>query len=225
MHMITRDYLETHYSNILLPNKNAILSGGVIDGNLINAAADNRWSLVLLLRISPDISDRIEETIEELKVIEPNQYYYPKQDFHITVMDILKGELNRSIPENIDSYRKCIEDCVSKISPFSIEFDGLTASNGAVMVKGFYDEELQCFREQLRKSFRESNLELQERYETISSHITIARFMNKLENPKELLSYVEKEHYFGKMKVDSIEFAFHNWYDTRKKVLGEFTLS
>ena len=215
--MINREFLNKHYSDILLSNMDRILSGGTIDDGLINAAEDKRMSLVLLIRISSDISLRIEDTIRELKKIEPDMYYYPPADFHITVMDILKGELNRNLPDNLDSYAECIKECLNQTAPFNIEFDGLTASDGAVMVRGYYDEGLAGLRKLLRETFRNNNLELQERYETVSSHITIARVKEKLSNPKGLLSYIDAEHYYGVMKVESMELCFHNWYDTVRR--------
>ena len=61
-----------------------------------------------LIRIAPEISDKIEKFISELKNIEPNLYYYPKTDFHITIIDILKGMENRKIPNNLNEYIDCI---------------------------------------------------------------------------------------------------------------------
>ena len=222
--MIDRDFLDRHYLNILIPNRDKILAGGTVDERLVDAVNDNRMSLVLLIRISPSVSENIVKSIEELKGIEPSMYYYPPEDFHITVMDILKGELYRKIPENLDSYAKAIKECSRQISPFTIEFDGLTASDGAVMVKGYYDNQLQIFRQMLRDSFKKNNLELQERYETVSSHISIARVKEKLSNPEGLLDYVSASHYFGKMQVENIELSFHNWYDTKKNLLENIKL-
>ena len=218
--MINKEFLQTHYNNILLKNKEKINQGGVIDALLSNAINDKRMSMVLLIRISPEICNNIQNTIYKLKELEPDSmYYYPPSDFHITVIDLLKGELERKIPDNINDYINCIKECAKEIKPFEIEFDGLTASDNAVLVKGFYDNELQKFRELLRENLSKNNLKLEERYKTISSHITIGRLKNKLNDPEKFISFVEKKNYFGKMKVDSIELCYHNWYDTQKQAL------
>ena len=178
--MINKEFLQTHYNNILLKNKEKINQGGVKDDLLSNAQNDKRMSMVLLIRINPDISNNIQNAINKLKELEPDSiYYYPPSDFHITVIDLLKGELDRKIPDNINDYINCINECAKEIKPFEIEFDGLTASDNAVLVKGFYDNELQKFRELLRENLIKNNLKLEERYKTISSHITIARLKNK----------------------------------------------
>ena len=220
--MINKEFLQTHYNNILLKNKEKINQGGVKDDLLSNAPNDKRMSMVLLIRINPDISNNIQNAINKLKELEPDSmYYYPPSDFHITVIDLLKGELDRKIPDNINDYINCINECAKEIKPFEIEFDGLTASDNAVLVKGFYDNELQKFRELLRENLIKNNLKLEERYKTISSHITIARFKEKLKNPDKFISFIENENknYFGKMKVNYFELCFHNWYDTKKQTI------
>ena len=223
--MITKEKLKEHYNNIFIKNKEKIKQGGVKDNFLSNVQNDNRMSLVLLIRISPNISKNIEKCINDLKEIEPdNIYFYPSSDFHITVIDILKGEEGRKIPENINEYINCINECIKQIKPFEIEFDGLTASDNAILVKGFYDNELQIFRELLRENIIKNNLKFEEGYKTISSHITIARNKDKLKNPEKIISFIENEYYLGKMKVNSMELSFHNWYDTKKQVISVINL-
>ena len=220
-----RSFLDNHYNSILTANRGKILAGGASDAFLEKALTDNRMSLVVLIRIPLDAAEKINSCINELKGIEPNLYYYPAQDFHITVMDVLKGEEGRSIPPNITEYIHCIEECSEDISPFRIEFDGLTASDNAIMVRGYYDEQLMVFRQKLRDMLKQRGLSLEERYKTISSHVTIARLLSKYQNPEKLLDYIEKPRSFGNMTVSNMEISFHNWYDTRKEVLSTIELS
>lgn len=220
-----RSFLDNHYNSILTANRGKILAGGASDAFLEKALTDNRMSLVVLIRIPLDAAEKINSCINELKGIEPNLYYYPAQDFHITVMDVLKGEEGRSIPPNITEYIHCIEECSKDISPFKIEFDGLTASDNAIMVRGYYDDQLMVFRQKLRDMLKQRGLSLEERYKTISSHVTIARLLSKYQNPEKLLDYIEKPRSFGNMTVSNMEISFHNWYDTRKEVLSTIELS
>ena len=223
--MITREFLKEHYNNIFIKNKETIIKGGEKDTFLEDAENDNRMSLCVLIRISPDISNNIEKCINKIKEIESNNlYYYPISDFHITVIDILKGEIGRNIPQNINDYINCINEVVKQIKPFNIEFDGITASNNAILVKGFYDNELQKFRENLRENLKKKNLKLEERFKTISSHITIARVKNEFKYPDKLISFINEQNYFGKMEIKSMELTFHNWYDTKKQIITKFNL-
>ena len=215
-----RSFLDNHYNSFLAANREKILAGGIGDALLEKALTDSRMSLVVLIRISPDVAEKIISCIDDLKRIEPNLYCYPAKDFHITVMDVLRGEEGREIPPNINEYIRCIEECSKDISPFKIKFDGLAASDNAVLVRGYYDDQLMVFRQKLRDMLWQRGLSLEERYKTISSHITIARLHSKFQNPEKLLDYIEKPRSFGTMTVSNMEISFHNWYDTRKEVLS-----
>ena len=219
-----RSFLDNHYDSILTANREKILAGGVGDVLLKRALTDSRMSLVVLIRIPLNVAEKINSCIDDLKGIEPNLYYYPVKDFHITVMDVLKGEEGRRIPQNITEYIRCIEECSKEISPFKIRFDGLTASDNAILVRGYYDDQLMVFRQKLRDMLKQRGLSLEERYKTISSHATIARLHSKYQNPERLLDYIEKPRSFGTMTVSSMEISFHNWYDTRKEVLSAIEL-
>ncbi len=219
-----RMFLDDHYDSILAKNKETIIAGGNGDAFLKKALTDSRMSLVVLIRIPSGIVKEINGCIEELKGIEPDLYYYPADDLHITVMDLLGGREGRKIPSNIAEYIHCAEECCEGISPFKIRFHGLTASDNAIMVRGFYDDPLMVFRQKLRDTLGQRGLPLEERYKTISSHITIARLHSKYQNPEKLLDFIEKPRAFGTMTVESMEIAFHNWYDTRKEVLAMLKL-
>ena len=221
---MNKEFLNDHYDSILANNREKILSGGCGDAFLDNARSDNRMALVVLIRISAGIADRINSCIDEIREFEPDLYFYPAEDLHVTVMDILKGEEGRSIPQNIDDYIQCIREAGRLISPFNIMFDGLTASDNAVMVRGYYDDELMIFRQNLREMFKKRGLLLEERYETVSSHITIARLYDKYWDPERLLNYIEKPQVFGTMTVSEMELSFHNWYDTRKERISTIYL-
>ena len=224
MRIYDKDKLDNHYNNILKSNTDKIMRGGIGDALLHDAKNDARMALVVLIRISSDIKNSITGYMEELKLLEPDLYYYPQEDFHITVMDILKGERGRTIPANIDEYIDTITKCAEEISVFEILFDGMTASDNAVLVRGYYEEALEQFRKMLRDKLKQQGLILEERYETFSSHISVARIRNKLKKPKEYIDFISRDYNFGIMKVESLEVCFHNWYDSQKTILREIQL-
>lgn len=218
--IMDKGFLDKHYNSILTSNREIILSGGKGDSHLLNVNADNRMALVILIRISYEIADKISRCIYDLREIEPDMYFYPTENFHVTVIDILRGEEGRKIPLNISEYIDCISECCKEISPFNIIFDGLTASDNAVMVRGYYDDQLMLFRKKLREGLKNRDLLLEERYENISSHVTIARLGDKYKNAEKLLEYIERSRTFGTMEVSSVEVSFHNWYDTRRETIS-----
>lgn len=85
---------------------------------------------------------------------------------------------------------------------------------------------MELLRQRLRQSILDNNMNLDERYPTISSHITIVRFKNKLQERKGLIEILkEYENYdFGTLKVSEIELIYHNWYDSKKEVLEKYII-
>lgn len=216
--------LDELYRGLFERSREKILRGGKGDEYLAFPDTDTRMSLSLLIRIKPHISGRIAEYLEELKAVEPDLYYYPEKDFHITVMDILRGIPNRPIPENIAGYAACAKKCAEEIGPFRIRFDGLTMNDNVVMVKGYYEEALETFRRHFRQRLRENGLSLEERYETYSAHISVVRIPVRLTRPERFVERIADKNYFGEMEVSSFELTFHNWYDSKKKLLAEIVL-
>ncbi len=151
MKIYQKDVMELHYMRIYERSKEKLLQGGVGDQFLLSPEKDTRMSLALLIRISAEISEKICAYLNDLRSSEPDLYYYPKEDFHITVMDILSGKPNRMIPDNIDHYIRCIMECADKIEPFYIAFSGMVASENAALVKGYYEYGLEKLRIILRK--------------------------------------------------------------------------
>ena len=64
-----RSFLDNHYDSILATNREKVLAGGIGDPLLKNALTDSRMSLVVLIRISPDVAERINGCLDDLKGI------------------------------------------------------------------------------------------------------------------------------------------------------------
>ena len=81
-------------------------------------------------------------------------------------------------------------------------------------------------REELRRKIEENNLKNDERYRTISSHITIARFKKPLKNRKKFLETIKnyEQYNFGEFEVSNIEFVYHNWYDSKRELIHNYYL-
>lgn len=201
-----------------------LLNGGHGDSFLLSPKTDARMAVAFLIRAKGEVSEKIADYLQEMKKTEPEQYYYLPQDFHITVLDILRGKPYRTLPENIEDYITCIQKCADKVKPFCIDLEGVTASDNAVLICGYYEYGLEEIRQSARKVLSERNLTLEERYQTISAHITVARIPQRLNHQQQFLHQIKKEIRFGKMEVDSLELTFHNWYDSKKTKLSDIHL-
>ena len=118
----------------------------------------------------------------EIKEAEPSQYYYPIQDIHVTLFDLLTAKQDFNYTnKQIDVFKDIVELSLDNTNKFKINFDGIIASDGAIIVKGYYDKQMDEIRQKLRKEILKHNLKNDERYTTKSCHMTIARFIQNIQ--------------------------------------------
>lgn len=224
--------LTEHYNQLYKKSSKAILTEQYKLDPQINNPSDSRFGLTLLIRPSETIKANIQLFLEEIKAIEPNQYYYPDSDIHITVMGIISCYEGLTLDQiNIPEYIDLIEQSLVELDQIEIEFRGLTASPSAIMIQGFpTDESLNIFRNKLRESFKNSTLEqsIDSRYTIAAAHSTVMRFQEKLENTKQLIQVAEKfrDYNFGKFQVKKLELVYNDWYQRERNTihLADFNL-
>ena len=221
-----RKALQESYDVMWNSSKESLLNNEInIDINLSNLEKDKRFGLTVLI----PLGDIFLKVINQLKEIEPEQYFYPATDTHITIIDFI-GASEEVVfdEEQIKIYKKILDEVLKDFSKFNLEFKGLTASKGAVMVQGFFNDELQKLRERLREEVNGRGIELKERYKVGTAHSTIIRFKKKLQNPKALVNKIEKmrDIDLGTFEVKKILFVLHDWYNLKDKtkILAEYEL-
>lgn len=224
--------LTEQYNQLYKSSSEAISEGKyAIDSELKNES-DSRFGITLLVRPNDEIKANIKHFIDELKKAEPEQYYYPDSDIHITVMGIIscseEFNLNQISP---NEYIEVICRSLVEVNKIKIHYKGVTASPAAIMIQGFpSDETLNNLRNRLRENFKKSGLQqsIDSRYTISTAHSTIMRFQEKLQDPKKLIQIAEKfrDYDFGEFEVKSIELVYNDWYQRKSttRVLGDFGL-
>ena len=164
----------------------------------------------------------------EIGSIEPGQYHYPAADLHVTVLDLIGAhETFRRDEAQIETFRSIVADAANDLVPFELLFGGIILSPTGVLAKGYYRDGLHTLRDRLRRISRKNNVDLQERYQSISAHVSLMRFSSPLENCSRLLRFIEKnaECTIGRMTVSTLTLVIHDWYNRRKEILGRFELA
>lgn len=216
--------LEKRYNDLYQKNYSIIANSNYSIDEQIDDAGDQRFGLTLLIRPSETVKANIDNVLNRIKEIEPEQYYYPKSDLHITVLSIISCysgfELSRIATEQ---YATIIRKSLEKIDNFEITFKGITLSDAGVLIKGYpSNDSFNNLRENLRENFSQTHLEqsIDSRYILTTAHITAIRFRKKLNDPKAFLTFLEqfKEHDFGKSKIDNLELVYNDWYQKEEKV-------
>lgn len=202
-----------------------------IDLNIDNPA-DKRFGLTLATKPQTDTKKKIQDFLNELKIIEPDQYYYSNTDLHVTVLSIISCYEGFNLAAiMISDYSKIIAKSLESVSEFEIEFKGITASESAVMIQGYpKTETLNEIRKNLRSDFGKSSLQksIDQRYPLIAAHITVMRFRKKLNNASQFINCIEKYRNcdFGTSKINKIDLTYNDWYQREKIVrkLAEYKI-
>ncbi len=199
-----------------------ISKGQVETDPLIGSEQDTRRGLTLLFRPPAPVVNHTRAFLREARCIEPNQYYYPEEDIHLTILSIISCYPGFSLDRiNPQEYEKLIGNAVKLASPFRLVFTGITASPGAIMVQGFDESgNLNKLRHQLRENFKSSGLEhsIDRRYRIRTAHLTVVRFSEPLKAP-EPFSVLARKHRstnFGACQVRELELVFNDWYQRKE---------
>lgn len=188
-----------------------------IDTN-IHSAKSNRFGLTLLIRPSMAVKDKIQDFFSQLKKDNPNQYFYPCTDIHITVLSLIScydGFDYKNI--SISDYCQLIQKSLENIEQFEIQFQGISASDSAILIQGFpMGNNLEQIRNNLRAHFLNSSLErsIDKRYVLKTAHATVVRYSDTIINKESLIDTLEayRNYDFGKFHVKELELVYNDWY-------------
>ncbi|WP_293305529.1 2'-5' RNA ligase family protein [Pedobacter sp. UBA5917] len=223
--------LAEHYNKLYNNSITKIANGDYEIDRLIDSDTDQRFGITLVIRPDEATNNRIQQFLTEAKAIEPDQYYYQNADIHITLMSIISCYEGFDLKDiNVEDYVELTKQVLAKYKNFNIHFKGLTASPSCILIQGFLTETLNEIRDDLRKAFKNSNLQqsIDKRYAIQTAHSTVIRFRSGLENKEALINLVEKyrDYDFGTFEVKQIELVYNDWYQRERfvKKLHRFSL-
>ncbi len=203
-----------------------VLAAGApsLDPHLPDKASDGRRGATLLLRPAAAVAAAVTQTLAELRQLEPDQYYYAPDELHVTVLSLFTGTTE---PEpylaQLPLYRRAIEEVLAATAPFTLHFDGLTASPAAILVQGYPSgPELERLRASLRAAIHSVGLghNLDRRYRITTAHMTAVRFCRPLRDPRTLTAAVQslRRRDFGPSPFAAIQLVENDWYMSHDRV-------
>lgn len=224
--------LTERYNELYRSSTRKIKNGDYQTDLLIDSINDRRFGIALLIRPPENINEKIQLFLDELKQVDPSQYYYPNSDIHITVMSIISCYEGFQLDQvSIPGYIELIQESLKEIDRFRIKFKGITASDAGIMIQGFPEYDiLNNLRNNLRTKFKNSDLEqsIDKRYTIQTAHSTVVRFRRKLHDKNEFLEILErnKNSDFGSFAVKELELVFNDWYlrEGKSKLLKKFRI-
>ncbi|WP_018477127.1 2'-5' RNA ligase family protein [Pontibacter roseus] len=216
--------LTEHYNNLYQESLQKLQADAYQIDPLIDSPTDNRFGITLLIRPSGQAKANIQSFLNELKAVEPEQYYYPNSDIHITVMSIISCYAGFNLQQiSVPDYISLIQKSLSETGRFSISFQGVTASDSGILIQGFpQDEALSGIRNSLRENFKNSGLQqsIDARYAIQTAHATVVRFRKPFVGKQPFLQVVEqwREVDFGTFEVAKLELVYNDWYQRERSV-------
>ncbi|RKF18134.1 hypothetical protein DBZ36_12935 [Alginatibacterium sediminis] len=197
-----------------------ILNQYQLDPN-IHSSNDTRRGITALAYLhtnNQSVSQAIDSFAKQVSLIEPQQYYHPIDELHLTLLAIISCVAGFELSQ-IDSrrYSDIFNDVMASSEPITIHFRGITASASCIVVQGFpADSALNDLRAKFRAAFKRSGLRtsIDSRYELVIAHTSVVRFCAPLQNSQQLLELCKryKNYDFGSVVLRDIELVFNNWY-------------
>jgi 2'-5' RNA ligase len=220
--MNQNDITKKRYKEIWATSKKEIAANKIkIDPYLQKNTKDERRGLTFLIPLQDDFFLDLAGNInKDLRKILPNQYFTPESDLHITVMDLIQVSKNFvDDPRAVRQIQAILEASVNGFHPFEIRFRGLCASPSAIFLQGFAEDTLLQLREKIREAAKLKNFHLDERYQSVTAHVTLVRFKSKFEFPHKLIKFIDssREKEYGEFRVKQLDFVSHDWYNSDAK--------
>lgn len=197
-----------------------------IDENL-NNNNDTRRGIALLIRPSEEVLKNIQNKANELKKIDSSLYVYSKDCLHITLYSFIKQTEDFTYEhEQHELYSRISKEALSCFKSFKINCKGLMFTDKTVLVKGFPEDMMQQIKQKIRETLNRYNISNNEPYKDDMYHLSLARFKSRIVNREKLIKFVEENYNndFGSFDVSEVELIYHDWYDTKREVLGKISL-
>ncbi|MCJ8163483.1 mutarotase [Pontibacter sp. E15-1] len=222
--------LENHYAALWENSLQEFRLGRFEIDPYLTSAHDDRYGITQLFRPEDAVKKNIAAFLQELKQLEPNQYYYPSSDIHTTVLSIISCHTGFRLESiEVGEYVAVLQECMTDVAPFRIDYRGVTASPACIMVQGFPETgQLNALRDRLRQRLKSSPLRhsIDSRYVLQTAHSTVVRFREPLRNAAAFLEKLQefRAHAFGSTRVQQVELVYNDWYQRQEEVrkLGVF---
>ena len=231
---LTHELLQERYMGLWKGAIGDVREGRVtIDPLLASREPDQRRCITLLARPAADLQRSVTEFLNELRALDPEQYYYDPSELHVTVLSLFTAtrEHERYL-ERYAEYLAAVKAALAGGHAWAIEFTGVTLTREAIMIQGFPEGTgLNELREALRNELRARNLTegLDSRYILQTAHMTVVRFRTPLRNSAAYSGVLEqcRDRSFGRMEVRELSLVQNDWYLSQAsvKLLERFQLS
>jgi 2'-5' RNA ligase len=220
-----RKSLQQRYDGLWRTGIKAIRAGRTVpDPVLASDQPDRRRGLTLIARPDATVRAHTMVWLNQLRRLEPEQYFYSPAQLHLTILTFFSVTPEpKKFDRKIKSYLAAVHPVLQQAPPLRIQFCGITASPGAVMVQGLFDSEaLNDLRDNLRLQLQRHGLGggMDVRYHLQNAHMTALRFRAPLRDAKKFAAVLAESRQlpFGATEIKTLSLVRNDWYLTRKNL-------
>jgi 2'-5' RNA ligase len=218
-----RNQLRERYDQLWSAAIGKIRAGDVqLDTVLAAKRPDRRRGLTIIAQPTSIVRKRVAAFLDQLRKLEPEQYYYASSEFHVTVLSLFTATVeHEQFFEQTEKYVSAVDSALRNVAPIRIEFNGVTVSPGTVMIQGFVENaELNRLRDALRRELRVRGLarSTDQRYRLETAHMTVVRFRARLHDSEKFAGVLEqaRQRSFGSINIRSLSLVKNDWYMTNR---------
>lgn len=204
----------------------------VLQAELLRPGTDSRYGVNIICRPSEELTRSIVDIQKHLRAHEPDQYYYPHSELHLTLLEICHSRTPKEVAEVISKLRpllSCLFKDVHSIHLQNPEFGFDTHACAVAFLPA--DDSLQFDRAHLAQVLTASGIPIDSRYASQSAHVTVMRYVAPLRSGRQrwvdILSNIPLNRMLA-WNVFNLSVTWGpNWYGMRSHVreTGLFLLS
>ncbi|MFS1477834.1 2'-5' RNA ligase family protein [Vibrio lentus] len=192
-----------------------------LDPYLSDLENDTRRGITALAYLNQGNCSTVNEIIrfqKEVRELEPEQYYHPSNELHLTVLSVISCLPEFALTEiDVNSYIDVFRSALKNSGKIEIRYQGVSASPSCIVIQGFpASDTLERLRNELRTQLTEAGVRVtfDSRYKLVTAHSSIIRFKAPLNDAQQLLALCQRyrNHDFGRVVLEDFELVFNNWY-------------
>ncbi len=192
-----------------------------LDPYLSDLENDTRRGITALAYLNQGSSSTINEITrfqKEVRELEPEQYYHPSNELHLTILSVISCLSEFALTEiDVNSYIDVFRSALKNAGKIEIRYHGVSSSPNCIVIQGFpTSDTLERLRNELRTQLTKAGVRVNfdSRYKLVTAHSSIIRFKAPLNDAQQLLALCQRyrNHDFGRVVLEDFELVFNNWY-------------